>query len=63
MNAMPHAETHADGSVARWQVWTRRGMVMAIWVAAIMAWRQYQTSSGLSTTGAAQAFIDTVEFA
>ena len=63
MNAMPHVETLADGSVARWQVWTRRGMVMAIWVAAIMAWRQYQTSSGLSTTGAAQAFIDTAEFA
>ena len=63
MNAMPHIQTSADGSVARWHVWARRAAVLAVWVAAIVTWRQYQTSRGLSTTGAAQAFIDTVEFA
>lgn len=48
---------------ATWRVWIQRGVVLMIWILAIVAWRQYQTSRDLSTTGAAQAFIDGVETA
>jgi len=41
-------------------VWVQRGIVAAIWTAAIVAWQIYQSSNGLSTTETAQRFIDTV---
>ncbi len=48
---------------ASWRAWVQRGVVVAIWIIAIVAWRRYQTSNDLSTTGAAQEFIDNVETA
>ncbi len=63
MDTMPHAGTGVDESVARRRVWLQRGAVVAIWIVAIVAWRRYQTSNDLSTTGAAQEFIDSVEMA
>lgn len=43
--------------------WLQRGAVVAIWLVAVIVWRQYQTSTGLGTTGTAQRFIDNVEMA
>ena len=60
---MPQARTSSDASVARRRVWVQRGVVVAIWIIAIVTWRRYQTSNDLSTTGAAQEFIDSVEMA
>lgn len=41
-------------------VWIQRLAVLAIWVGAVLAWQVYQSSNNLSTTEAAQRFIDTV---
>ena len=40
--------------------WAQRAIVLAIWLGAIVAWQRYQADNGLSTTEAAQEFIDTV---
>lgn len=42
------------------RIWVRRGVVVAIWMTAIVLWRNYQTANDLSATGAAQEFIDGV---
>ncbi|MEM8746698.1 MAG: VTT domain-containing protein [Actinomycetota bacterium] len=41
--------------------WIQRGVVAAIWIGALIAWRQWQTSNDLSTTEAGQRFIDAIE--
>lgn len=41
-------------------VWIQRGLVAAVWVTAIVAWQLYRSSNDVSTTQAAQAFIDAV---
>jgi uncharacterized membrane protein YdjX (TVP38/TMEM64 family) len=41
-------------------VWIQRGLVAAIWIAAIVGWQLYRSSNDLSTTQAGQEFIDTV---
>lgn len=41
--------------------WIQRGAVAAIWIGALIAWRQWQTSNDLSTTEAGQRFIDAVD--
>jgi uncharacterized membrane protein YdjX (TVP38/TMEM64 family) len=63
MNTMPHVSTGVDESVAHRRVWVQRCAVAAIWIGATVAWRRYQTSNGLSATGAGQEFIDSVEMA
>lgn len=63
MDTMPHSTNQAERPVAHRRVWIQRSVVMAIWAAAIVAWRHYQTSHDLSATGAAQTFIDNVETA
>ena len=40
-------------------VWIQRGLVAAIWIAAIVGWQLYRSSNDLSTTQAGQEFIDT----
>ena len=45
------------------RVWAQRAAVVAMWLVAVLLWRRYQTSHGLSATGAAQEFIDNVEMA
>ncbi len=56
--------TTADVTVvavpSRTMVWLQRGAVATVWVAAIVAWQVYQSSTDLSTSGTAQRFIDTV---
>ncbi len=41
-------------------IWVQRAVIVGIWLAAITAWQGYRSSSGLSTTQAAQQFIDNV---
>ncbi len=45
------------------RVWIQRSVVVTLWLAAVLLWRRYQTSDGLSATGAAQEFIDAVDMA
>ncbi|MFT7503756.1 MAG: putative membrane protein YdjX (TVP38/TMEM64 family), partial [Gammaproteobacteria bacterium] len=40
------------------RIWVQRGVVVAIWMTAMVLWRNYQTANDLSATGAAQEFID-----
>jgi uncharacterized membrane protein YdjX (TVP38/TMEM64 family) len=63
MDTMPNVGTGVDESLARRRLWLQRGVVVTIWIVAIVAWQRYQTSNGLSATGAAQQFIDSVEMA
>lgn len=44
----------------RTMVWIQRIAIAAIWIAAIVGWQVYQSSTGLTTTETAQRFIDTV---
>lgn len=48
---------------ARTVLWLQRAAVVAIWIFALILWRRYQTSNGLSATEAGQRFIDNVEMA
>ncbi|MEM9041405.1 MAG: VTT domain-containing protein [Actinomycetota bacterium] len=64
MTDSPTAPTDVDPSprlspAAR--QWIQRGVVAAIWIGALIAWRQWQTSNDLSTTEAGQRFIDAIE--
>lgn len=45
------------------RVWVQRAVVISMWLVVVLLWRRYQTSNGLSATGAAQEFIDSVEMA
>lgn len=63
METMLRRTTSTDESVSHRRVWIQRAVVVALWIIAIVAWRRFQTTSGLSTTGAAQNFIDNVEMA
>lgn len=45
------------------RTWVQRGVVAAIWLAAFLIWRNYQTSNDLSTTEAGQRFIDAIDAA
>lgn len=49
-------EVHSSG----W-VWVQRVAVVTLWIVAVLAWRDHQTSNGLSATGVAHEFIDSVE--
>jgi uncharacterized membrane protein YdjX (TVP38/TMEM64 family) len=51
-----------DGGPARSSTvaWIQRGAVVAVWLAAIVAWQLHQRSTGLSTVESAQRFIDVV---
>lgn len=40
-------------------IWVQRGVVLVVWLGAIVAWQRYQSGNGLSTTETAQQFIDT----
>ena len=55
--------------VAGWQypmetdnrrIWVQRFVVVAIWTAVVLLWRNYQSANDLSATGTAQQFIDSV---
>lgn len=51
----------ATGTVpSRRMVWFQRLAVAVVWIGAIVAWQLYQSSTGRSTTEAAQQFIDVV---
>ncbi len=41
-------------------VWVQRAAVAGIWLAAIVSWQIHRSANGLSTTEAAQRFIDTI---
>jgi uncharacterized membrane protein YdjX (TVP38/TMEM64 family) len=43
------------------RVWTQRIAIVAIWITAIVAWRNYQTSNDLGTVETAQRFIDQLD--
>jgi uncharacterized membrane protein YdjX (TVP38/TMEM64 family) len=45
------------------RLWAQRTVVISMWLVAVLLWRRYQTSNGLSAGGAAQEFIDSVEMA
>jgi uncharacterized membrane protein YdjX (TVP38/TMEM64 family) len=57
---MTAATTAAGAARARAMLWVQRGVVVAIWIAAIVGWQVYRSSTDLSTTETAQQFIDTV---
>ena len=42
------------------RIWVQRGVVVAIWVTAVVLWRNYQSTNDLSAAGTAQQFIDSV---
>jgi uncharacterized membrane protein YdjX (TVP38/TMEM64 family) len=42
------------------RIWVQRGVVGAIWITAVVLWRNYQSANDLSAAGAAQQFIDSV---
>ena len=48
---------------ARTQAWIQRVGVIAVLAVAILTWRNYQTSNGLTTTQTGQRFIDEVDAA
>ena len=48
------------GAPPRWTVWAQRAAVLAVWLAAVVAWQRHQSNTGLSTTETAQQFVDTV---
>ncbi len=45
------------------RIWLQRGVVIALWIAAFLAWRDYRSSNDLSTLEAGQRFIDAIEAA
>ncbi len=45
------------------RIWAQRALVAAIWLAALVAWRTYQTANDLGTADVAQRFVDGVESA
>lgn len=42
------------------RIWSQRIAVVLVWIAAILVWRNYQTSNELSTTEAGQRFLDSI---
>lgn len=56
-----HQASAARRGVPR--VWVQRGLVIAVWIGALVAWRQYRLANDLTTTEAAQRFIDAAEAA
>lgn len=57
---MTTADITVGAVPSRTMVWLQRGAVATVWIAAIVAWQVYQSSTDLSTTETAQQFIDTV---
>jgi uncharacterized membrane protein YdjX (TVP38/TMEM64 family) len=53
----------APGSANMRRVWIQRMALVAAWVTALVAWRWYQTSSGLGADDVGQRFIDHVDAA
>ncbi len=47
----------------RTRLWLQRGLVVAIWIGAFVAWRAYQSANDLSSVEVGQRFIDTVDTA
>ncbi|MFK8023358.1 MAG: TVP38/TMEM64 family protein [Ilumatobacter sp.] len=45
------------------RTWLQRGAVAALWITALVLWRNYQTSNDLSTLEAGQRFIDEIDAA
>lgn len=45
------------------RIWIQRGLVIGLWLAVFLVWRNYQVSNDLSTTAAGQRFIDAVDAA
>jgi uncharacterized membrane protein YdjX (TVP38/TMEM64 family) len=54
------ADITAAAVPSRTIVWLQRGAVATVWIAAVVAWQVYRSSTDLSTTETAQQFIDTV---
>ena len=50
-------------AVSSRRIWVQRGIVLVLWLAIFLLWRNYQTSNDLSTTEAGQRFIDAVDAA
>lgn len=57
---MTTADVAVGAVPSRTMVWLQRGAVATVWVAAIVAWQVYQSSTDLSTSETAQRFIDSV---
>jgi uncharacterized membrane protein YdjX (TVP38/TMEM64 family) len=45
------------------RIWAQRGVVVALWVVAVILGRNYQNSNDLRTTHAGQRFIDSIDSA
>ena len=60
MTATDLAHRTTVGAPPRWTVWAQRAAVLAVWLAAVVAWQRHQGNTGLSTTETAQQFVDTV---
>jgi uncharacterized membrane protein YdjX (TVP38/TMEM64 family) len=43
--------------------WVRRAVVVAAWIAVVVAWRRHQQAAGLGTLDTAQRFVEAVETA
>jgi len=57
------ADSHIDDEtdpVDNRRIWVQRWVVVAIWITAVVLWRNYQSANDLSATGTAQKFIDSV---
>lgn len=53
----------AVGHGAATRTWAQRGVVAALWLTALILWRNYQSQNGLSTAETGQRFIDAVDAA
>ena len=53
----------AAAAVSTRRIWIQRGLVVVLWLAILLLWRNYQASNDLSTTEAGQRFIDAVDAA
>lgn len=42
------------------RIWIQRGVVIGLWVAVLLTWRAYVSSTGLSATESVQRFVDVV---
>jgi uncharacterized membrane protein YdjX (TVP38/TMEM64 family) len=43
------------------RVWLQRGAIVSVWIAAILGWRWFQRSEGLSTIETAQRLVDEID--
>lgn len=53
----------APASVSTRRVWAQRVAIVAVWVAALVVWRAYQTSNNLGAADVGQRFVDNVDAA